>query len=176
MSKLQRIMSFLIGLMMIICGVALLLAPKDGLVFVAYVLGFAIMIYGVRMLVYYLTMARHMTSGLSVLFIAVIVIDVSVFALALVGDPKLSIVIYLVGYNMLTGILSIARGIESKLFGSSWIPNVLHGIVNIALAALCVTFVGSDQIVIIIFCIGLFYSAAERIVTAFRPTEIIYIQ
>ena len=77
---------------------------------------------------------------------------------------------------MYTGVLSIARGVEAKLMGSRWKYRVVHGLVNIALALLCVAFSASDQIVIYIFCIGLFYSAVTRLISAFKPTEIIYIQ
>ena len=176
MSKLQRAWNLLIGLVMILSGVVLLVDPKDGLTFVAYILGLALVVYGVRMLWYYVTMARHMVGGLSLLFIAVITIDIGVFALALVEDPKLSIVLFLVGYNAYTGILSIARGVESKMFESRWVLSVLHGLVNLALAAGCIVFIGSDQIVIAIFCLGLFYSAVVRLASVFKKTEIIYIQ
>lgn len=176
MTKLQRIANLVFSLLMIVCGIVLLLDPQNGLVAVALVLGLALLVYGVRTLVYYLTMARHMAGGFALLFVAVITIDIAVFALVLVNDPRLSIVLYLVSYNVFTGVISIARGIESKLFGSRWILNVAHGLVNIALAVLCLAFVESDQIVIAIFCIGLFYNACVRLASAFRPTEIIYIQ
>ena len=175
-TKLQRIANFALSLLMIVCGVLLLFEPRDGLVIVAAVLGIAFVIYGLRKLVYYLTMARHMAGGLSILFMAVIVLDISVFALAIIADPRISIVLYLVVYNLYTGVLAIARGVESKLFESRWALSVLHGLVNIALAVLCVAFVGSDQIVVAIFCIGLFYNAVVRLVSVFKPTEIIYIQ
>ena len=176
MTKLKRFFNLALSLVMIACGILLLLDPQDGLTIVALVLGFALVAYGVRTLVYYITMARHMAGGLSLLFIAVIAIDVGSLALALIDDPKLSIALFLVGYNAFTGILAIARGIESKLLGSRWVLSVLHGLVNIALAILCLVFIGSDQIVIAVFCFGLFYSAAVRIATALKPTEIIYIQ
>ena len=176
MGRLQRIANFFISILMIGCGVELLLDPKGGLHVVAIILGLAIVVYGARKLWYYLTMARHMAGGLSVLFIAVIALDIGSFSLLLSGDPKIAIVMYLVCYNMYTGVLAIARGIESKLFNSPWKASVLHGIVNIALVALCLAFVGSDQILIFVFCIGLFYSAGVRLISVFKPTEIIYIQ
>jgi hypothetical protein len=48
-------------------------------------------------------------------------------------------------------------------------------LVGLAMMA-CVAFVGSDEVVIAVFCIGLFYAAPTRIASAFQPTEIIYIQ
>lgn len=161
---------------MILGGIALLLDPQDALLLVAMVLGFSLVIYGLHSLVYYITMARHMVGGLSILFIAVIAIDLGSLALAFYDQPRLSIVMYLVGYNAFTGIVAIARAVESKLFESRWLLTLAHGIVNIALAVACIVFIGSDQIVIAVFCLGLFYNAIVRLVSAFRPTEIIYIQ
>ena len=165
-----------LGLLMIACGIVILLEPKGGLLVVAFVLNLTLLLYGVRKLVYYIRMARHMTGGLSLLFIAVIAIDVGVFAVAVIDNPQLVIALYLITYNAITGILAIARGIESKLFGSPWVLSIMHGLVNIALAGLCIAFYNSNEIMIWIFCIVLFYNAGVRLTSAFRPTEIIYIQ
>ena len=161
---------------MIACGIVMILQPQEGLLVVAFVLGLALLLYGVKKLVYYLTMARHMTGGLALLFIAIVAIDVGVFAVAVIDNPQLAIALYLITYNALTGVLAIARGIESKLFESPWVLSIVHGLVNIALAALCVAFINSNEALILIFCIGLFYSAGVRLVSVFKPTEIIYIQ
>ncbi|HAM16467.1 MAG TPA: hypothetical protein DCP91_11565 [Eggerthellaceae bacterium] len=176
MTKLQRIANLVLGVLMIACGFILLLEPKSGLLAVAFILGLAVSLYGVKKLVYYIRMARLMTGGLSVLFIAIIAIDVGVFAVAVVDNPQLAIAFYLICYNVLIGVLSIARGIESKLFGAPWVLSIAHGLANIALAALCIAFSNSDEAIIWVFCIGLFYNAGVRMVSAFKPTEIIYIQ
>lgn len=176
MTNVQRLGNFLLSLFMIVCGVALLTDPQNGIYVVELVLAAAFFLYGVRKLVYYLTTARHMVGGLSILFIGVIAIDVSVFALTVVEDPRFSLVLFLVCFNLYTGILSIARGIESRLFESGWKLNVLHGLINLVLAVLSIVFVGSDQILVAIFCIVLFYNAITRLVSVFKPTEIIYIQ
>ncbi len=176
MTKLQRVGSALLSLLMIACGVTLLLEPRNGLLFVVSILGIAIVLYGVKMLVYYVRMAHHMAGGLAVLFIAIIAIDVGIFAVAVIDNPHLALALYLICFNLVTGVLSIARGVESKLFGSPWALHVLHGLVNLVLAGLCVAFIHSDEILIWVFCIGLFYNAGARLVQAFKPTEIIYIQ
>ena len=174
--KLQRIANLALSLLMIACGVVLLLDPEEGLFAVAFVLSLALVLYGARMLMYYVTMARHMVGGLSLLFISVITIDIGAFSLTVIDDPRLSIVLFLVSYNAFTGILDIARGLEAKSLESSWMPSVAHGLVNIVLAVLCLVFVSSDEIVVAIFCICLFYSAIIRLISVFRRTEIIYIQ
>ena len=176
MGKFQRAGNVLLALAMMAGGILLLLDPENALFLVAFVLGCSLVAYGAYSLVYYITMARHMVGGLSVLFIAVIAIDLGSLALAFYAQPRLSIVMYLVGYNAFTGVVAIARAVESKVFESRWMLTLVHGIVNIALAVACLAFINSDQIVVAIFCFGLFYSACVRLVSAFRPTEIIYIQ
>lgn len=176
MSKLRRMMNVIIGLAMIACGIVLFLEPKSALVAVAIVLGLYLVIYGAHTLVYYITMARHMTGGLSLLFIAVLAIDFGSVALAFYNEPRLPIVLYLVCYNAFTGAIAVVRAAEARKFGSRWKATLAHGILNIALAVACLVFIGSDQIVIAIFCFRLFYGACMRITSAFKPTEIIYIQ
>lgn len=175
MGKVRRFISILVGVAMIACGVALLLEPEGSLVVVALVLGIGLMAYGVKKLVYYLTMARHMVESLSILLVGVLALDVGFFAITLLDAPRVSIVLYLVGYNALSGVFGIVRGLESKRLESRWKPRLFHGVINLALAILSLAFMGSEQIILVIFCIGLFYSAAMRIASALKPTEIIYI-
>ena len=176
MSNLRRAGNIILSLLMITAAILLMGAPKESLVLVAVALGLWLLVSGVRKLVYYFTMARHMVGGLSILFIAIIAIDIGGFALTLVNEPKLSIVLYLVGYNVFTAIIGIVRVIESKMIDAHWKVSLLHSIVNLALAVACLVFIGSDEIVITIFCFGLIYSACVRFMRAVRPTEIIYIQ
>lgn len=176
MTRLRRIANVVVGLVMIVCAVDLLIDPKGGLVLVAMVLGLGLLLYGMRMLVYYLTMARHMAGGLSILFIAVLALDVGSFSIALVDNPQVFCILYLVGYNAITGVIAVARGIEAKKFESHWKLSVVHGIVNMILALACIVFAGSESIVIYIFCFGLVYRACVRIAEAMRPTEIVFIK
>ena len=176
MTKLQRFGNLLLGLLMIACGVVLLLDPHNGLQYVAVVLGLGLVLYGVRKLWYYIRMARHMTGGLSVLFIAIIALDVGLYAIAVIDNLKLALALYVISYCILSGVLSIARGVESKLFGSPWVLHVVEGLVSLAIAGSCITFINSDEVIILVFCLGLFYSAGVRLVSVFKPTEIIYIQ
>ena len=55
-----------------------------------------------------------------------------VFAGTVIDSPKLVIALYLVIFYVVTGILSIARGVESKLFGSPWILSIAHGLAPLA--------------------------------------------
>ena len=58
----------------------------------------------------------------------------------------------------------------------SWRLRLLHGVVDLLQALLCLIFIGSVQLAVYIYVAGLIYSAIFRIITAFRRTAIVYIQ
>jgi uncharacterized membrane protein HdeD (DUF308 family) len=176
MSKMRRLGNIALSVLMVGACVYLLAKPDEAPLLVAFGLGLWLLISGIERLVYYFTMARHMVGGLLLLFIALITIDIGGFALLLSSQPKLSIVLYLVGYNTFTALINIVRVVESKMIDSHWRMSLFHSLVNLALAIACIVFINSDKIVIAIFCIGLFYQACVRFIRAVRPTEIIYIQ
>ena len=176
MSKLRRAGNIILSLLMIVCSILLFLDSEDAPMVVAVALGIVLLISGLRKLMYYFMMARHMVGGLLILFIAIITVDIGGFAILLTDEPRLSLALYIVGYNSFTAIIGIVRVVESKMIDSHWKASLLHSIINLALAVACLVFINSDQILIGIFCIGFLYAAFTRLVRAIRPTEIIYIQ
>lgn len=161
---------------MIACSIALMLFPENALIVVAIVLGVWLVVFGMRNLVYYFTMARHMVGGLSLLFVAMIAIDLGAFSFTLINNPRPAVVLYLIGCNAFTGFVNIMRAIESKTLDSRWKPSLVHGIVCLALVVASLVFIESDRVIIAILCFGLVYGACVRIASAVKPTEIVYIQ
>ena len=176
MSKLRRVANIALSLLMVACGIMFLCDPKDGLVLAAVAFGIWLLVSGLRKLWYYFTMARHMVGGLSVLFYGVIALDIGGLALMLVSEPRFAVALYLIGYNAFTAIIGIVRVVESKMIDSHWMMSLAHSIVNLVLAGVCIIYISSDVIVMVIFCIWLFYTAIMRFIRAVRPTEIIYIK
>ncbi|MGI6221442.1 MAG: DUF308 domain-containing protein [Coriobacteriales bacterium] len=176
MTKLQRIGNLALGLLMIVCALVLLLLPQNGLLVVAFVLAIALVLYGVRKLVYYFRMARHTVGGLSVLFVGVIALDVGVFAIAVIDNPQIAIALYLVAHNALNGFLFIGRGIESKMNKAPWVGELVKGLLCLAFAVACISCVNSGDALLWIFCLGLLYDAGVRLASAFRPSAIVFIQ
>ncbi len=89
------------------------------------------------------------------------------------------IVLYILGINAFSGIVDILRALEArKLQSPSWRMNLAAGIVSIvfALAAGVSGLVMKDmEVTTIIFVIGVFWSAAAKLISAFRRTAIVYI-
>ena len=51
-----------------------------------------------------------------------------------------------------------------------------QGIINLLIAVLCLVFLGDVEVAVEIYALGLMYSAVMRIVQAFKPAAIVYIQ
>lgn len=173
----RRVTDILVGVLTMLLGFALILFPEYGLSIAAGILSIALIVYGVRMLIYYCSMARHMVGGRTMLYIAVIVLDLGVFMWTLTDIPKIYIVLYLTAVHAFSGAIDILRGLEAKKYKApSWRLSTLSGAVNIIVAILCIVFLGSTDMIVYIYSAGLIYSAVTRIITAFRKTAIVYIQ
>ena len=177
MSSGQRIKNVLIGILIILGAVILIAYPEDGFIITAAILSLSLFIYGIKTLIYYITIARHMVGGRIMLYLAVVVLDLGMFTMMLTNIPKIYIVLYLVAVYAFYGVIDILRALEAKKYqASSWRFSLISGIINVVVAILCIVFIGSTKMIVYLYCAGLIYSAIVRIVTAFRKTAIVYIQ
>lgn len=180
MSKLQRIKDIAIGVFMIIYAVALLIVPEDAYDTVAALISLLMMAYGVKLLYYYFTMARHMVGGKSILYQAIIVLDAALFTGAMVSMESFVIIAYLFGIYAFTGAVDILRSIEAKNNGArSWKLKFVTGAVTVIFALVMVVLAlifKNTMILVYGYCISLTYSGVMRIVSACRKTAMVYIQ
>ena len=177
MSSGQRIKNILIGLLIILGSMILIALPEEGLAITAGILSLSLFIYGVKSLIFYLTMARHMVGGRIMLYLAVIVLDFGMFTMMMTNIPKVYIALYLLAIYAFSGVIGILRALEAKKYqASSWRLSLVSGVINLAVAILCAVFIGSTNMIVYLYSAGLIYSAVVRIVTAFRKTAIVYIQ
>ena len=180
MNSMKRVKKVLQALLMLLCACFLVVDPKDGFYIVAFIVSVSLIAYGVRTLLYYFGMARHMVGGKSILFIGIIVTDLGVFILTTVDDPKLFIVVYLLAVHAFSGAMGVLRALEAKRYASpSWKWSLLGGIANLAVAVLAVVaglLLRSTASLSYIYAATLFYSACVQLVSAFRKTAIVYIQ
>ena len=179
MTLMQRIQKILGALFMIFCALVVLFSGEDGLLLIALIICLTLMFNGLRSLYFYFTMARHMVDGRGSLYIGLILLDLGIFTLTVVDDPSVFIILYILAVNAFAGIVDILRALEArKLKAPSWRWNLFSGVINIlfALAALVCGFVFKNtQVLIDIFVIGMLWSAAAKLISAFRKTAIIYI-
>lgn len=178
MGKIGRIRNVFIGILMILLSFIMLwLEPEQSFLIAALILSPALLIKGIGLLIYYFTMARHMVGGKIQLYVGLIVLDFGMFTLTLTNIPHLYLILYMLGTHAFGGVINILRAREAKRNGaSSWKLKASQGVVNLVVAVLCLFSLGSTRLLVVIYCLGLLYSAVVRIITAFRKTAIVYIQ
>ncbi|MBR1914559.1 MAG: hypothetical protein IJ827_07030 [Lachnospiraceae bacterium] len=177
MTKAGRIKNTLTGLIMIAAALYMIWDDDDGYLLVTSILCIALALAGLRYIFYYLTMARNMVGGKLLLFIGIILLDLGAFTMAIADIPAFYVVLYLLAGHAFAGLVDILRGLEARHLASPrWKLNVMHGAVNIAVAVLCVVFIRSTSMLVLIYGMGLIYSGGVRIVSALHSTAIVYIQ
>ncbi len=176
MTKLQRIKNVLVGLLMLLSGALMAVLGSDAVALIMWILAASMSISGIKMLFYYLTMARHMVDGDQILIRGLILFDIGAFTATLSNISQIYIMGYLLGIHAFSGCIDVMRAIEAKkLTSSSWKLNFSTGIVNIILAVTCIVFLRSESIAVYIYSAGLIYSALIRIIMSFRKTAVVYI-
>ena len=176
MTKLRRVGNAFTGFLIVICGLLFALFPTESYKFIVTILGLSLVIWGIRDFIYYITMAKRMVGGRSVLYRAVITFDVGLFTLSLTDVPLIYVMLYLAGIHLFSGAIDMLRAREAKAQEGSWKMQFIHGLVNVIMAGLCLAFIGSTATAVEIYAIGLIYSGIMRIIQAFRRTAIVYIQ
>ena len=91
----KRIGKVLGALAYLLCVFLLYRMGEDGFKLVCMLMSLSLILFGVRNLLFYFTMARHMVDGRGSLYIGVIVLDFGVFTLSVSQNQSLFIVFYL---------------------------------------------------------------------------------
>ena len=177
MTKLQRIKEIAIALIMIFGAFVMMFYPKESYPLIVIILAFWFVAIGIGSIWYYFTMARYMVGGRESLFMGVIWFDFGVLTGSLTSVPHYYVLMYLIGIHGFSGVVRVLRTLETKRTGSpNWKLKLVHGIIDITMALLCIVFIKQLNITGIIFGIGVMYSAVMRIVTACRRTALIVIE
>ena len=176
MGKAKRLSYGFFGLLMMICSVLMVRFPKYGYLFALGVLELTLIAYGIRQLVFYFLMARHMVGGIRIFYQSILVLDAGLFALSLHDMPRAYVMTYLVGSMLISGIINVARAYETRRQHSPhWKFAMLTGLVKIVLSVVCMFHIDSEMLITLLYSAGLFYAGVSRIVNASRQTAIVYI-
>lgn len=179
MSKFQRVKSFFRGTATLLLALILFLFAEDGCVFISAILSLSLLAYGVRLIWYYFTMARHMVGGKSTLYQAVILLDLGLFTATVGSLDNFIVLIYLLMIYVFSGFVDIMRALEAKRVGAvSWKLRLIGGIAGVVFSVLLVVIgiIAGNGILVYGYGISLLYSGVLRIIAAFRKTAIVYIQ
>lgn len=168
MTKRQRIKNILIAILNVALAGIMMLVPDFGYMMVMIIFATGLLLYGLKQIIYYFTMARFMVSGKMVLYKGMILFDLGAFGVALSDIPKFYIMIYLMGSIIFTGVIEILRAMEKKKIGAGYKFKMSQGIVCITIGILGIIFSNGTNYVVYFYCLGMLYSALIRIIDAFR--------
>ena len=111
MTKTRRIVNIIAGLFMILVAFLLAVDAKQTYPAMIFILGITTLISSIQSLVYYISMARHMVGGRTILYRSIIMLDLSLFTLSLTDVPLYCIVLYLAGIHIFAAFVDIMRSI-----------------------------------------------------------------
>ena len=161
-------------------GAGLMVAlEEEGYLLVLIFLSVSLMLYGLRELIFYFTMARHMVDGRAALYMGIIVLDFGAFAMTITDQAGVFIALYLLGAYAFSGVIDILRALEAKKQeAGSWRLNLTEGILNLVFAIGAAVFgllIGDMQDLTLIYASGLVYSGILKLISVFRKSAIVYI-
>ena len=174
----QRIKKILFSLCMFAVALFFFLYPSDNAYqIVVGILSVGLAIAGIKDIVFYFTMARHMVGGKMILIQGVIIFDFAMISGSLTDVPKIYILLYLIGIHAFSGAIEIMRAMEARrTVDGPWKIKFSHGIVNLILAIACLIFIRQSNTALIIYSMGLMYSAVVRLFDAFRKKAFVVIE
>ena len=176
MNQIKRIGSIIAALFMISGAALMVYETEFGYPFILLILGVSLELAGIRELIYYFSMARHMVGGNMMLIKGVILLDFGALTVSLTDVPSGYVILYLLGIHVFSGIVEVLRAFEAKRYGGSWKLKFFHGILNMAIVLICVVNFNRPEIAVYVYASGLVYSAILRVITAFRRTAVVSIQ
>jgi len=177
MTRLQKLNGILIAVIMIITAGIMLYYPDNSYYFIITFLSLGYAIMGIRLLIFYFTMAKNMVGGKINLYKGVILLDFGIFTCSISDVPKHYIMLYLVATHAFTGLVELLRANEARQYGANaWKFKAFHGLLNMSMALICLIFSSNIRTMVYIYCLGLIYSALLRIISSLRKTTMIYIQ
>jgi len=168
----QRIGNIIVGLVMIVAAVYFMVEPSnEAYLFIIGVLSLGLLVIGLKNIIFYFTMARHMVGGKMILIQGVIVLDFALLTGSMSDIPRIYILLYLIVLHAFSGIVEVLRAMESRRTVSGpWKMKFIHGAVDFLLAFSCFIYIRQTNTALIIYSIGLLYSAVMRIANALRRT------
>ena len=176
MTKWQKFTSILTAVLMALFALLILVIGEDAYLAVILALAVVLVVYSVRMLIYYFKMARYMVGGKEILIRGILFLDLSLFIFSLSTVPTTYVMLYMVGMLAFSGAVDIMNAMDSKKMQGQWKLQIVRGAICVIGAIVCIVKMNTPDMVVTIFCFMLFYNAVMRIINALRPSEIIAIQ
>ena len=180
MTKIQRVKSFLGGLVTVLFGGILYWVPFMGVDLISLVVTVSLLVLGLKNLLFYAAMSRHMVGGKYSLFAGIILTELGICVYMMKSFSPVYVMFYLLAIHSFYGIVDIMVALRArKLRSKSWRIKLLTGLGNLSLGILAIYFgfTGEDVFMVIyIYALGIAYTGIMRMANAFRRTAVPYIE
>lgn len=177
MSGIRRLSKLIYAIFMLIGSVLLLVYPKEGYFFVVLIIDITLLIYGIRMLIYYFALARYMVGGIMTFYKSIIVLDFGMFMFNLDETPYKLVMLYLAVVMIFNAIITILGALDSKrLDVPGWSRRLAYGVVKMVLALGCLFLWNNMEVVTYVYSIALIHTALYNIATALKKSAMVYIK
>lgn len=159
-----------------LAGIFMMFMPEDTYELIAFILCVSLLLYGLKTIIYYFTMARFMVGGRLVLYRGVIIFDLGFFLATIMDVPKIYVMGYLFIIHAFYGMIDILKTTESLHYrAKSWKLSCIQGVGNLVLSITCLVNIRSLKAATFIYAIGLIYSGIMHIIQSLRNTNSVYI-
>lgn len=140
------------------------------------ILSVALLVQGIRMIIFYFTMAKHMTGGRFILYRGILLTDLGLFTMSLQNVPVTYIMVYLIGLLAFSGAVDVFGAVDARKIHAHWKMRFIRGAVTIIFAVYALLNLNTPKYCVYIYSASLFYNALMYLISAFRRTELIMIQ
>lgn len=168
MSRRQKITNVFLAFLNVISAVIMFCYPQLGYMLVVAIMSIALLLYGIKLLIYYFVNARHMVSGKRVLYRGMIVFDLGAFTVLIADIPRVYLMIYLMGGIIFTGVIELLRAFEKKRLGAKYMFKLIQGIICIAIGITGIILFKTRDYIVYFYCVGMLYTAGIRIAEVLR--------
>lgn len=176
MTRVQRIRSFISGLIMIFSAFLLIYFRTNAYRVILTLVAFSFLMSGIGSLHYYFTMARFMVGGKLSLYKGAILVDFAILTTTLDDVPRIYILLYLIVINAFTGFVEVFDAWQSFKVRSAWKLKLCNGLINLFLVLICLLFIKHTNTAVYIYGCSIIYAGLYKIAAAFRKTTFVYIQ
>ena len=176
MTNYQRIYTIIKSVILIILALLTILSPSIGYYVLLFILVMSLLIYGIRLLVYYFSLARYKVGGLWTLYKSIIIIDLSLLLLSIQWAPQKLVMIVLILLLAFDGVVFVMKAMKSKKLDSGkWKSQLFLGIILFVIAIICIITIKSTQFATILYSLAIIISAVSDIISVAKRNEIVYI-
>ena len=176
MTKMKKVLNLLLGLYLILMGLGMILLPEQGVGVAMTLMSLILVVIGIRGLILYFTMAKHMVGGKSILYLNMVLLDFGLVSASMVSQSKLFILAYLIAAHAFTGVVGLLRANEERRYGvGSWKFKYVYAIFNLAIVLACLFFFKSVDTLVRVYGIGIILSGAGEILKIARKEEVVYV-